>query len=75
MKDKEQILKRRARLREFHAMDRHEQFADGLRRLIGDPLRPKADDGSIRVNPILILLAMTVLLTGATFLFFGFFLL
>jgi hypothetical protein len=72
MKDKEQALIRMARLREFHAMDRHEQFADGLRRLIGDPLRPKADDGSLRVNPILILLAMMVLLAGATFLLFSF---
>lgn len=53
-------------------MDRHQQFADGFQRWFGDPLRPRADDGSLRLNPIVILLAVTVLLAGATFLFFSF---
>lgn len=72
MKDIEQIAMRIARLRELHAMDRHQQFADGLQRWFGDPLKPRRGDGSLRLNPIVILLAVTVLLAGATFLFFSF---
>jgi hypothetical protein len=72
MKDKEQIAIRMARLREFHAMDRHGQFAEALRRLIADPLKPETDKGALRVNPILVLPAGMALLAGGTFLFFSF---
>jgi hypothetical protein len=72
MKDDEQIAIRIARLREFYAMDQHGQFAQALRRLVADPLRPKTERGSLRVNPILVLLAGMALLTGATFLLFSF---
>jgi hypothetical protein len=72
MKDKQQIAIRRARLREFRAMDRPEQFAEVLRRLIEDPLKPKTDKGNPRINPIVVLLAVMALLAGGTFLFFSF---
>jgi hypothetical protein len=72
MKDKEQIAIRMARLREFHAMDRPEEFGDLLRRLIVDPLKPKTDKGKLHVNPILVLLVVMALLAGGTFLFFSF---
>lgn len=72
MKDKEQIAIRIARLREFHAMDRRQQIGEVLRRLIEDPLKPKTDKGNLRVNPILILLAIMALLAGGTFLFSSF---
>jgi hypothetical protein len=72
MRDKEQIAIQMARLREFHAMDRHEQLVEVLRRVIEDPLKPKTDKGNLRVNPILVLLAMMALLAGGTFLFFSF---
>jgi hypothetical protein len=72
MKDKDQIAIRTARLREIHSVDRQERLGEVLRRLIEDPLRPKTERGSLRVNPILVLLAGMALLTGATFLFFSF---
>ena len=72
MKDKGQIAIRIARLREFHAMDRHEELGEVLRRLIEDPLKPKTDKGTLRVNRIVVLLAVTALLAGGTFLFFSF---
>jgi hypothetical protein len=71
MKDKEQIAIQIVRLREFHAMDRQERLREALRRLIEDPLKPKTDKGKLRVNPILVLLAVTALLAGGTFLFFS----
>jgi hypothetical protein len=72
MKEKEQIAERIARLREFHAGDRPEQLGEVLRRWIEDPLRPKTNTGNLRVNPILVLLAVLALLAGGTFLFFSF---
>jgi hypothetical protein len=72
MKDKGQIAIRILRLRKFRAMDRHGQFAEALRRLIEDPLKPKTDRGTLRVNPIVVLLAGMALLAGGTFLFFSF---
>jgi hypothetical protein len=72
MKDKGQIAIRIARLREFHAMDRHGQFGEVLRRLIENPLKPQTDKGKLRVNSILVLLAVMALLAGGTFLFFSF---
>jgi hypothetical protein len=72
MKDKGQIAIRIARLRELRAMDRHGQFAEALRRLIEDPLKPQTDKGKLRVNSILVLLAVMALLAGGTFLFFSF---
>ena len=53
-------------------MDRGEQLGEVLRRLIADPLKPKTDGGNLRVNPLLVLLAVMALLAGATFLFFSF---
>jgi hypothetical protein len=72
MKDKQQIAIRMARLREFRAMDRPEHFGEVLRRLIEDPLKPKTDKGNLRINPIVVLLAVMALLAGGTFLFFSF---
>jgi hypothetical protein len=72
MEDKEQIMTRIARLREFHAMDRREQLGGVLRRLVTDPLKPKTDKGKLRIHPILALLMVITLLTGGTFLFFTF---
>jgi len=72
MKDKEQIAVRMAGLREFHAMDRREQLGEVARRLIVDPLKPKTDKGNLRINPIVVLLAVMAMLAGGTFLFFSF---
>jgi len=72
MKNAGQTGIRIARLREFHAMDRHEQLGEVTRRWIKDPLKPKTNKGNLPINPILVLLAVMALLTGATFLFFSF---
>jgi hypothetical protein len=72
MKDKQQISAVVARLRSFHAAIRHERFEDALLRWIEDPLKPKTDKGSLRINPIVILLTIIALLAGGTFLFFSF---
>ncbi|HTT21962.1 MAG TPA: hypothetical protein VMG82_23735 [Candidatus Sulfotelmatobacter sp.] len=39
--------------------------------MIEDPLKPKTNKGNLRINPILVLLAVMALLAGATFLFFS----
>jgi len=40
-------------------------------RCIEDPLAPKTKNGSLRVNPMVLLLAVMALLAGATFVFFS----
>ena len=70
--DKGQIAIRVARLREFHAIDRREQLGEELRLLILDPLKPKTNKGNLRINPIVVLLAVMALLAGGTFLLFSF---
>jgi len=52
-------------------MDPPEQIGELLRRWIEDPLMPKKDTGSLRVNRVLVLLAVTVLLAAGTFLLFS----
>ena len=70
MKHQEQIATF-ARLRSFHVGDQEERFGDALRRWIEDPVKPKTDKGSLRVNPILLLLTAMAVLAGGTFLFFS----
>jgi hypothetical protein len=71
MKKIDRTARQIARLREFHAMDPPEQIGELLRRWIEDPLMPKKDTGSLRVNRVLVLLAVTVLLAAGTFLLFS----
>lgn len=70
MKHQEQIAAV-ARLRSFHAKDQEERLVDALRRWIEDPIKPKTDKGTLRINPILVLLAAMAVVTGGTFLFFS----
>jgi hypothetical protein len=72
MADKEQITALVMRSRNLHAADRHERLGDALLHWIEDPLRPKANNGNLRINPMLLLLALMALLAGGTFLFFSF---
>ena len=71
MSEKEQILRVVSSLRSFHAADRQERLGDRLRRWAEDPIKPKTDKGNLRINPILVLLALIALLTAGTFLFFS----
>lgn len=71
MKNGEQITALWKRLDRYHAKDPEERFAPILRRWIEDPLKPQTNTGSLRINPILVLLAVMALLAGGTFLFFS----
>jgi hypothetical protein len=70
MKHKEHIATV-ARLRSFHAKDHEQRLGGALRRWIEDPVKPKTNKGTLRINPILVLLAAMTLLAGGTFLFFS----
>ena len=70
MKRQEQIAAV-ARLRSFHSGNGEEPLRDALRRWTEDPIKPKADKGNLRVNPILLLLTAMAVLAGGTFLFFS----
>ena len=70
MKNQEQIAAV-ARLCSFHARDQEERLVGALRRWIEDPVKPKTNKGNLRINPILVLLALMALLAGGTFLFFS----
>jgi hypothetical protein len=59
------------RLRKYSAAGREERLEHRLRRWIEDPLRPRTHTGNLRLNPILVLLAVMVLLGLGTFLFFS----
>ena len=71
MKHKEQITTAVARLRSFHSIDQQEQLGGALRRWIADPVKPKTDNGNLRLNPILVLLTVMAALAGVTFLLFS----
>ena len=71
MKDREQIAALVMRLEKYHAKDREERLAPTLLRWMEDSLKPRTDNGSVRINPILVLLAVMALLAGGTFLFFS----
>lgn len=71
MNEKEQIAPVVERLRSFQAENRQEKPGDTLRRWMEDPLRPRAEKGNLRINPLLTLLAAMVLLAAGTFLFFS----
>lgn len=58
------------RLRALHAADRAERLGYSVLRWIEDPLKPRTIAGRLRVNPILLVLALLAVLTIATFLFY-----
>jgi hypothetical protein len=70
MKHQEQIATV-ARLRSFHSENGDERFGRALRRWIEDPVKPKTDEGNLRINPILVLLTAMAVLAGGTFLVFS----
>jgi hypothetical protein len=52
-------------------MDQREKIGELLRHLIEDPLKPKTETGNVRLNRVLVLLAVTALLAAGTFLLFS----
>jgi hypothetical protein len=59
------------RLRSFHVANNAERLRDSLLRWIENPLMPQTADGSLRVNPIVVLLVSLAVMAAGTFLFFG----
>ena len=72
MKENAQVSRMRERLIEFHAHDPEGRLFASLLWQIEDPLRPRDENGRLRLNPILLLLAVVLVLTTGTFLFFSF---
>ena len=50
---------------------RRSDFGDVLLMWVEDPLKPRDEHGRLRVNPILLLLAIVFALVFGTFLFFS----
>ena len=71
MKKDEQVSAMVERLRQLRAADTGERIRDSTLRWIEDPLMPKTITGKLRLNPILLLLAMLGVMGMATFLFFS----
>jgi len=71
MKQDEDISAVVERLHGFHAANNAERLRDSLLRWIEDPLEPQTAAGSLRVNPILVLLASLAVMAAGIFLFFS----
>ncbi len=71
MKEKKRIAAVVGRSRCFHAENGQEQLGETLQRWMENPLRPRTDEGSLRINPVLIIVALMALLAVVTFLFFN----
>jgi hypothetical protein len=59
------------RLIDFHLRNPKERIGDVLRMWLEDPLNPRDEHGRLRVNPILLLLAIVVALVFGIFLTFS----
>ena len=71
MKANTQLDEMHDRLIEFHLSNPKERIGDVLRMWVEDPLKPRDERGRLRVNPILLLLAIVFALVIGTFLFFS----
>ena len=71
MKANAQLGEMHDRLIDFHMQNTKERFCDGLLRLVEDPLKPRDEHGRLRVNPILLLLAIVFAVVFGIFLVFS----
>ncbi len=71
MKANTQLDEMHDRFIEFHLSNPKERIGDVLLRWVEDPLKPRDERGRLRVNPILLLLAIVFALVFGTFLFFS----
>lgn len=71
MKNREQINAVVTRLERLHAKHLDERLLPRLQRWMEDPLKPRTEKGGLRLNPILVLLAVMALFAAGTFLFFS----
>jgi len=59
------------RLQSYLTQEREDTILASLRHWTEDPLKPRTENGSFRLNPILLLLAVLATFTAGTFLYFG----
>jgi hypothetical protein len=71
MKPNTQIGEMHDRLIDFHSQNPKERIGDVLLMWVEDPLKPRDEHGRLRVNPILLLLAIVVALVFGVFLVFS----
>ena len=71
MKAKTQLGEMHDRLIDFHLRNRKERIGDVLLTWVEDPLKPRDEHGRLRVNPILLLLAIVFALVIGIFLVFS----
>jgi hypothetical protein len=71
MEDRAAISGMMVRLRECQPPATREKFGASLLRWIEDPLKPRTANGAVRINPILILLAVLVAFAVGTFVVFS----
>ncbi|MCU1317372.1 MAG: hypothetical protein JWN63_2694 [Candidatus Acidoferrum typicum] len=72
MKRNPQIETMRERLQSYFAQEREDTILASLRHWTEDPLKPRMENGSFRLNPILLLLAGLATFSAGAFLFFSF---
>jgi hypothetical protein len=71
MKAKTQFDGMHDRLVDFHLRNPRERIGDVLLMWVEDPLKPRNEHGRLRVNPILVLLAIVFALVFGIFLIFS----
>jgi hypothetical protein len=71
MKTNTQLDEMHDRLIDFHLRNPRERIGDVLRMWVEDPLKPRDEHGRLRVNPILVLLAIVFALVFGTLLVFS----
>jgi hypothetical protein len=71
MKANTQLGEMHGRLNDFHLRNSRERIGDVLLMWVEDPLKPRDEHGRLRMNPILLLLAIVFALVFGTFLVFS----
>jgi hypothetical protein len=71
MKADAQLGEMHDRLVDFHRQNPGEGLGDVLLMWVEDPMKPRDEDGRLRVNPILLLLAIVFALVFGIFLVFS----
>ena len=71
MKAKTQLGEMHDRLTDFHRQNPREGLSDVLLMWVEDPLKPRDEHGRLRVNPIVLLLAIVFALVFGIFLVFS----
>ena len=71
MKRNPQIETMRERLESYFAQEREDTILASLQHWTEDPLKPRTENGSFRLNPILLLLAGLATFSAGAFLFFS----